>query len=384
MTKTILFINANNSEVGGADISLLKMAVAVKESGFDPIVVLRTPNPLTQQFQIAGVELILLPLLRIRASASLLRKSGYIFRLMHTVYILLMLIRRVKPDLVHTNDYIDGAGNLAAWIAQIPSVQHVRLIGEKPIWLLYTLRFLSSFSDVLICVSEAVRIKMVMWNQVSTVLYDWADMVSAGQSKGNRSLFEELSLSPQTRLIACIGRLEHWKGQHLFLKAANNIADRYPNVHFLIVGGTTTNKESYLEELEAIHETLENKNRITFLGYREDIANILRQIEIMVHTSIRPEPFGLVVMEALSQKALVVAADAGGIGEQIEHGVTGFLYGLGNQHGLESALEEALNTAAGADIKANGVKFVNEHFNKQVQVSKLIQIYENRWNTSSQ
>ena len=187
-------------------------------------------------------------------------------------------------------------------------------------------------------------------------------METVGHLGSRQSLYNELGLDKNTKLIGCVGRLEYWKGQHIFLQSVDLIVDRYPNTHFIIVGEPTYNKETYLDELRNLQKYSKYPNQITFLGRRNDIASIMCQLSVLVHSSILPEPFGLVVMEAMANETIVVAADDGGVRDQIVDCETGYLYMPGNQQDMAEKVCLALSCPDPHEIKEKAKQYIDNKF----------------------
>jgi len=78
--------------------------------------------------------------------------------------------------------------------------------------------------------------------------------------------------------------------------------------------------------------------RVEFRGFRENVAEELERLDVLVHASIIPEPFGQVVLEGMSAGLPVVASGAGGPAEIVAHGRTGFLYQPGDAEALAERL----------------------------------------------
>jgi glycosyltransferase involved in cell wall biosynthesis len=145
-------------------------------------------------------------------------------------------------------------------------------------------------------------------------------------------------------LIGVFGRLSLWKGQAVFIDA---IA-RLPGVIGVIVGGPLFGHEEFAAELTEKVAALGLDDRIRFLGFRKDIPALMTAMDIVVHSSIAPEPFGRVVVEGMLAGKPMVASAAGGVLEILEHGKTGWLYEPGNPDALASALQSVLQDAVQA------------------------------------
>jgi len=135
-----------------------------------------------------------------------------------------------------------------------------------------------------------------------------------------------LSIKPEHPIVACIARLQRWKGQTQFLSAAALVQRTMPEVHFVLIGGTLFGLEpEYNQELRQQAERLPLPERIHFLGHCDDVAPVLADVDILVHCPLSPEPFGLALVEAMAMGKPVIATDAGGPSEIVQNATTGFL-----------------------------------------------------------
>jgi glycosyltransferase involved in cell wall biosynthesis len=375
--RRILYVHANNDEVGGADYCLFKMAREVRGFGWDPLVVLRKRTAIAELYERERIPVIELPLVRFRKTLNPAALLSYAVRAPAMIWRLSRLIHREQIGLVHTNDLMDLGGNLAARLAGVPSCHHIRMIVQRPAWLGRGLaRISSAISTRVLCVSQGVKNAMYRPDARNIeVLYDWLDMNAVGHAAAGAPLKESLGLVPSARLVGCVGRLEPWKGQHLFLEAAELVASVRPDVHLCVVGGPTTNKETYVQTLERRRAASPYRDRITFLGQRPDVGSIMAQLDVLVHSSIAPDPLPGVVMEAMYSGALVVGARAGGVPEEVIDGASGFLYEPGSARDLAGTILRALDYHDRQQMIRNARQHVLKTFDKAVLVRKLDALY---------
>ncbi|MEI8312390.1 MAG: glycosyltransferase family 4 protein [Verrucomicrobiota bacterium] len=141
-------------------------------------------------------------------------------------------------------------------------------------------------------------------------------------------------------VAAVFGRIARWKGQDLLLRAAAEI----PGLRVWIVGEAffTGDDHRYAGELKALASSPELAGRVEFLGQRDDIPRLMQAADVIVHTSVAPEPFGRVVAEGMLSGRAVIASRAGGPAEMIRHDETGWLYSPGDAGELAAALRHVL------------------------------------------
>jgi glycosyltransferase involved in cell wall biosynthesis len=151
-------------------------------------------------------------------------------------------------------------------------------------------------------------------------------------------------LRPDELVVGIFGRLQPWKGQHVLLQAAGLLARRGVAARFLVVGGSVFGLDpGYGTQLKALAASVGLNGQVAFLGQRADTNALTNACDVVVHASVEPEPWGLVVAEAMAAGRAVVATAAGGPLEMIEHGATGWLVPPGDPVALACALETLLS-----------------------------------------
>lgn len=151
-------------------------------------------------------------------------------------------------------------------------------------------------------------------------------------------------------LVVWCGRLQRWKGCHLFLEAARLVRDVRADARFAVVGGSLFGLErDYAEELRRQAKRLDLAGAVEFAGHVDDARPWMRAADLFVHSSERPEPFGLVMAEAMIQERPVVAFGHGGAAEIVVDGETGRLIPPGDVARLARAIIDLLSDARTRD-----------------------------------
>ncbi len=154
-----------------------------------------------------------------------------------------------------------------------------------------------------------------------------------------RHIKTELNINHDTPLIGLFSRLSPWKGQHILLSAVKQL----PQVEILLVGEALFGEQAYVSQLKKLADTPELNKRVHWLGFRNDIPNLMKACDIIVHTSTEPEPFGRVIVEGQLAQRPVIAAAAGGALELIEPEKTGLLFTPGDRDSLKSQIDKLIN-----------------------------------------
>jgi glycosyltransferase involved in cell wall biosynthesis len=185
-----------------------------------------------------------------------------------------------------------------------------------------------------------------------------ADIVSARAELGLEN----------NRVIGVFGRLAEWKGQHVAIEAMT----RVPDAHLILVGDALFGEQAYAERLKAQVQQLGLGDRVHFLGFRTDIPRLMCMVDIVLHTSTAPEPFGRVIVEGMLASRPVIATRAGGVEEIIEHGRTGLLVEPGNPVELADAINGLFANPAHADfIARHGCDDAQRRFTVEANVAAM-------------
>jgi glycosyltransferase involved in cell wall biosynthesis len=153
---------------------------------------------------------------------------------------------------------------------------------------------------------------------------------------------EEFKIDPKSPLIAVVGRLVRTKGLEYFLEAAAVIASRYPSVRFLIVGEANI-EPPYRRALEERAKNLNLTGRLLFTGQRNDVPQIMREIDISVQPSLS-ESFSNTLLESMANGLPVVATNVGGNPEVVTDGENGILVPPADAAALTRGMAQLLDS----------------------------------------
>lgn len=382
--KTILYVHANNIDVGGADYCMFKLASELDTTRFRPVVCLSEKTEVMALYEKQGIRTYVIEMERLKKNPSPVYLGRLLINFFPTVKRIRKIIRLEKVDLIHGNDLLDLYGPVAGRMEKKPVTQYVRWILESPVWLKELITgIVYHLNDRVLTVSDGVAGQMFFKNNAVLpgvlTCYDWIDMEKVGHNQQGTDIREAYRIPPGSPLVGCVGRLEFWKGQEIFIRAAAIVLGEMPDTFFMVVGGSVggRNRESYGTMLKKLAEDLNISHRVIFTGHRSDISNVMTAFDIFVHASITPDPLPGVVMEAMYCSCPVVGADAGGVPEEVDPGKTGLLYRPGDP--LEMA-EKIISLLKHPDqmIKMGtaGRKRVETLFDKTRLCEKIQNIYD--------
>lgn len=334
--KRVLYVQPNN-EVGGSDIALLRTIQELDRDRYTPVVVLPNDGPLSAPLRQVGADLHFVPMKQLRTLPSVSYQARYLAAIVPTVRHLRTMIREQRIALVHTNSLYCLYGAWAARLAGCPHLWHVREIPPAvPILRPLYARMVLGLSSLVVAMSTACVEGLLGPGASSSkivVMPDGIDVEHWNPTISPARIRHELELAPDVPVIGFVARLDPWKGVEVFLRAARLVSDRVPNAQFLIVGDAPSGFEAYREEMMTLARTLGLEGRVRFLGWRyrlADIPEVMAALTALCHTPVQPEPFGLVVIEAMAMGCPVVAPRAGGPAETVADGQTGFLVPMGD------------------------------------------------------
>ena len=366
--KNILYVD-HTAKLGGGEIALLNLIRALDPGKFRAHVVLGEDGPLVEKLRAAGIETTILPLdpvLRETRKDTLgigsLLKLSQIKTLLAYSRTLARFAREHSADLIHANSLkSDIYAGVAGRMARIPVLWHIRdSINSE---------YLPGAAAAAFRLLSRLLPRAVVANSNSTLHQLWprrfksGDVVYSGvpiavvhdgyvEADFTANSANRPDIWDRPPVVALIGRIAEWKGQHVFLRAAAAARRRFPDARYWIVGAPLFGEYVYEQSLHVMTEQLGMTDRVEFLGFRDDVASLMSQIDIVVHASTLGEPFGQVVIEGMAAGKPLIATDGGALPEIVVPGETGYLVAMGSAEEMAMALERLL--AAPALARAMG------------------------------
>ena len=330
----------HSPEIGGAESSLLTFLRHVDRRKLDAVVVLAGEGAFSGRLQKEGIAVHIIPV-----SPQFLRlKRGYGWKsfssfLTHLVGIqsffirLCLFLRRHRFELVLTNTVKAHLyGSLAAFLCRIPVVWRCHDVLSpsdfNPWWVKLIALFGNLFPKKILAVSETTKTHLIesgVRQEKVGVVFNGVDeewLTTPGRGKGLR---QEFGLGENARLVGCVGRLVPQKGQKSLVMAVPDILREYPETFFFVVGDAFHGETAYKEELLEVVKNKRIEGHVKFTGFRMDVGEVMRSLDILVYPSVAPESFGLSILEGMVLGKPVIASRIGGVTEIVEDGVTGLL-----------------------------------------------------------
>jgi len=155
-------------------------------------------------------------------------------------------------------------------------------------------------------------------------------------------LVEEFGLTPGQLTFGIFGRVVEWKGIREFIQAAGEVIEEIPEARGFVVGDISDGEKSFFQAMVQLVADLGLTKKVMFTGYRKDVPALMGLMDVIVHASTRPEPFGMVIIEGMAMKKPVVATKGGGALDIVIDGETGLLVEMGDARALGQAISTLL------------------------------------------
>lgn len=254
------------------------------------------------------------------------------------------------PDLVHTNSLKTHLLAAALVGDRVPVVWHMRDFPGERALASRLLALVAGRASACVAISEAVRADLlrVCPSLPTRVVLNAIDLERFSPEGPRLDLDAQAGLPPaepgaaRVGVVAGFGR---WKGQDLFLQALARLPQGAPPWRGYVVGGPlyrTEGSQFSREELVQLSRGLGLADRVGFVPFQLDAAPVLRALDVVVHPSTRPEPFGRTIAEGMATGRAVIASAAGGSLELFEDGVEALGVEPGDATQLASALAALL------------------------------------------
>jgi glycosyltransferase involved in cell wall biosynthesis len=287
------------------------------------------------------------------------------------------IIRRERVDVIHLGNGLRANfdGILAGILTRRPIICHVKgfeKYGARERWAARRITTLVCMTPAVLdhCRAHGMRAPD------ERVVYDAVDEAWLRPERSAEAVRRELGIPAGAPCIGIAGNIQEWKGQQVVVDALGLLAEQ-PDLHCVIAGGVHRAGEGYAAELRQRIAALGLAERVHLVGFRADIPDVMNAWDVVVHASVRREPFGRVILEGMLLGKPVVATAAGGVPELIDDGRTGFLVPPGDAAALAQCLRRIL--AAPGDARAVGARareWARQQFSLARQVAEMSDIYE--------
>jgi glycosyltransferase involved in cell wall biosynthesis len=365
--RRVLFLNVAG-EIGGAERSLLDLLASLRRAApaVELSLLLAADGPLRGRAERLGVAVTVLPMPdavrglgdsglrgagRWRSLATLAgRGIGAFADACQYARLLRRFVGALRPDVIHSNSIKFHLLTRLARLRGPLVVWHVRdFLGVRPL-MARVLRYASGGVGA-VAISQAVGddTRKVLPGVPVAVVYNAIDTDEFSPGPGDGAWLDRLAelppAGPEVVRVGLVATYARWKGQGVFLEAAARTA-RNPAmkaVLFYLVGGPiyhTAGSQWSEAELRERGRSLLDAGRLGFVPFQQEPAAVYRALDVVVHASTLPEPFGRTIVEAMACGRAVIAANAGGAAELFTEGRDALGVSPGDADSLARAVDE--------------------------------------------
>lgn len=352
--KILYCESSADGTIGGSHYCLLYLLEHLDRARFVPLTVFYEPHAILDRFRAVSETVVYPQDAPVRwgqsGALALPRRAVNLAKLGATIAGNVAFLRRRGIQLVHLNNSITRHQNwmLAARLAGIPCIVHERGLSET-----YTSgdRAYARRVAAIIPMSAWIRDHMIARGVPGDnirVMYDGLDPERVKATVAPDALRRAWNIGPDQRIVGIVGNIRPWKGQETVARAFIEVAQRFPDLVCFFVGKTTPADEGYLANMKVMLADAGLESRVRFTGYQQDVPSFMQAMDVVIHASTDPEPFGMVVLEAMAQRKAVIGSRAGGIIEMVIEGETGFTFPPGDSRMLAQHLSTLLADPARA------------------------------------
>ena len=369
----ILFLD-QSGKPGGAELCLLDVALPYRDRC---LVGLFADGSFRELLEQQGI-----PVQVLTGQAIQVQKDSNLLKGLNSLGSLLPLIGQVTQlsreyDVIYANTQKAlVVGAIASLLARRPLVYHLHDILStahfSPTNLRLAITLANRFASLIIANSNATQTAAiaagVRAEKIQVVYNGFNLKIYQALNASATQIRQQLDLE-NCFVVGHFSRLSPWKGQHILIDTLKQCPDE---VVAVFVGDALFGEQAYVEQLQHQVKQLGLQHRIRFLGFRSDIPQLMASCDLVAHTSIAPEPFGRVIVEAMLCGTPVVAASEGGAMELVEPDKTGWLSPPGDSEKLAAIInrcreqpEQARELAHHAQLQASQ-RFELSAINQQI------------------
>ncbi|MDA0244198.1 MAG: glycosyltransferase family 4 protein [Chloroflexi bacterium] len=384
----LLYLHPSN-ELYGSDRSLIRLTTGLDPNTYVAHVILpddlNYQGLLSQSLEQCGIQFSMQRLGVLRRQYFTPWGMALTFvQILQAGWQLARYCRQNQIALIHSNSTAVLAGAIAAKLARVPHIWHVREIITHPRWFNKFVSWCLAWgADQIIAVSQSTLENLTqVWPSLAKktiVLHNGLDPTPflANHTAARASIRQQWEVPTSGLVIGCIGRISAWKGQFFLLEATVPILKQYPHCHLVFVGGPVPGQEWRIDDLHRFIGTHNLQNQVHIESFQSDVAPLLAAFDIFVSPSTLPDPFPGVVVEAMFAAKPIIATNHGGPVEQLAHGRAGLLVDPNSPLALTQALQSLIvDNHLRHKLGQSSFDYAMSQFTVDQHVTNMSQIYQ--------
>jgi glycosyltransferase involved in cell wall biosynthesis len=358
---TILHTEASKGW-GGQEIRVIQESLRFHEIGYRILIACHEDSGIAEKAEEVGLPVYIVPM---RFSCDPLAIIKFV-----------RLIKTEEVDIIHTHSSKDSwIAGIAGRISGTPVIRSRHL--TTPVKQTRTAAIVYRYlCDVIITSGISIKNALVTDNRINPKKIV---SIPAGvdterfnlEIKGNK-VRKELGLEHAYPIVGIVAILRHWKGHKYLLQAVPEVVSKYPEARFVISGNGPQ-----WDNLHAQIRDLGIERNVIMTGFRKDVPEIMAALDIFILPSVASEATSQVIPQALAVGRPVIAANAGGLSEIIEDGVTGRLIPPKDPSAIANAIiRMADNREEAGKMAVNGRMKILEGYTLQKMIESTADVYD--------
>lgn len=315
---------------GGGEMMLLDLIRQGRDLGVEWLVIFLEDGPMVEDVRKLGVDT------RVVVSGRLRE----IHRFIGAVIRITAIAKREKVDLIVNWMWITHIlGGIAALLAGIPSVWYQLEVPYDKSFLVQLATLIPARAAITLSKDGQKAQSLIFPYRPTPLVYPGVDLSRFDPNilPDTTEARAKLGLPSDGPVIGIVGRLQRWKGMHVVVEAMPKVLEKYSNATCVIVGGKHALEPDYEDFLKSHIVSMGMQDKVIMAGLQQNIPEWVQAMDVFIHASDK-EPFGIVIIEAMSLGKAVIAGDAGGPTEIISDSVNGLLTPYGDASALANAI----------------------------------------------
>jgi glycosyltransferase involved in cell wall biosynthesis len=360
-----VLIAHSSADAYGSDRACLEVAMAARDAGYRVCALVPTDGPLVRAFEANAIDSVVIdPLVVRRADLRVRRILPTLLFWPLRVARLAAFARRERFDVVYSSCAVTLGGRYLSRKWRVAHVWHIHELLPAGVAGRVFERLIEGASAIVTC-SDAVAEQFR-----STRIRAVARTAHTGSRVPETTVQHRPFTGPSIEVV-CVGRLNGWKGQGILIDAVGLLRSRGFDAQLTLVGDAFGGQTQFRDALIRQVASLGLKGQVRLLGFQENPHQFVEIADAVVIPSVRPEPFGMTLIEAMALGRPVIATNAGGPAEIIENGSSGILVAPGSAAAIADAVEAlALDPARAQRIgelaRVRAAQFVPERMTRVV------------------
>jgi glycosyltransferase involved in cell wall biosynthesis len=359
-----IVIAESSTAMGGQELAVLLHAGGLRKRGHDVRLILEPDSSIFRKAVERGLPVAPVAMSRLQYPAAI-----FAFR---------SIMMRERPALLHVNSSRDSwIGGLAARLVsprvRVVRSRHISTPLNRNLTTRMLYRRLMDF--VIVTGSELTRRGLIERDGLEpdrvAAFPIGIDIEQFKPGRPDDDLRRELKLQPGHRLVGLISYLRSYKGHEYFIEAAARVLPRAKDVTFLIIGEGPEEGR-----LRARVASLGLSEQVRMLGFRDDLLNVFRSLDLFVIPSVEGDTIPQVLMQALAMGLPVVSTTVGSIPDVVQDGKTGFVVPPRNADALADRILALLESSTQrAEMGRRGRALVEQEYSLSRMLDRLEDVY---------